>query len=154
MQSLLKVSDAVNLAMHASAILASNPQGIVSAKELAARLNASEATLSKAMQRLVREGIVRSTRGPSGGFFLAREPETISLKEIVEAVDGRLRAPECLFGRQPCGRRACMLGDAMVKAHRILIDKLERTRLHEVPIALGARENPVEQQGKKARRKP
>lgn len=136
MQSLLKVSDAVNLAMHAAAILSSEDGRLVSAKSLAKRLKASEATLSKAMQRLVKAGLVTSTRGPTGGFRLARDSREITLKEIVEAVEGPLSQPECLFGRQICGRGECMLGETVKLAHGILEERLERTTLDEVGISL------------------
>ena len=46
--------------------------------------------LLKILQQLVRANVLRSKRGPRGGFFLARPAETISLLEVVEAVDGPL----------------------------------------------------------------
>ncbi len=136
MHSLLKVSDAVNLAMHASAILASEPEKLMAARELATRLDASEATLSKAMQQLVRASLVTSTRGPAGGFRLARDPARIKLKSIVEAIEGPLAAPECLFGRRLCDRDECLLGDTLGRAHRMLEERLETMTLDRVPISL------------------
>ena len=44
--------------------------------------------LLKILQQLVRANVLRSKRGPRGGFFLARPAEDITLLEIVEAVDG------------------------------------------------------------------
>ena len=44
--------------------------------------------LLKILQQLVRANVLRSKRGPRGGFFLARPAEGISLLEIIEAVDG------------------------------------------------------------------
>lgn len=46
--------------------------------------------LEQIFQRLRRAGLVRSKRGPGGGYALARLPEQISLREIVEAVEGPL----------------------------------------------------------------
>ena len=44
--------------------------------------------LVKILQKLARAGVLRSKRGPHGGFFLARRAEEINLLQIVEAVDG------------------------------------------------------------------
>jgi Rrf2 family protein len=46
--------------------------------------------LLKILQQLVRANVLRSKRGPRGGFFLARPSESITLLEIIEAVDGPL----------------------------------------------------------------
>jgi len=47
--------------------------------------------LEQIFQRLRRAGLVRSKRGPGGGYRLARAPEEITLREVVEAVEGPLR---------------------------------------------------------------
>ncbi|MFH1615425.1 MAG: Rrf2 family transcriptional regulator [Planctomycetota bacterium] len=44
--------------------------------------------LLKILQQLVRANVLRSKRGPRGGFFLARPAENITMLEIIEAVDG------------------------------------------------------------------
>ncbi len=46
--------------------------------------------LLKIMQQLVRVGVLRSKRGPRGGFSLAKSPNKITMLEIVEAVEGPL----------------------------------------------------------------
>jgi Rrf2 family protein len=48
--------------------------------------------LLKILQQLVRANVLRSKRGPRGGFFLARPAEGITLLEIIEAVDGPLHS--------------------------------------------------------------
>jgi Rrf2 family protein len=47
--------------------------------------------LLKVLLRLVQARLVRSRRGPGGGYTLARDPKDITLLEIVEAVEGPLR---------------------------------------------------------------
>jgi Rrf2 family protein len=47
--------------------------------------------LPKALQPLVRAGLLRSLQGPNGGFWLARPLSQITLLEVVEAVDGPIR---------------------------------------------------------------
>ena len=71
METILKMSEAVSIALHASALLASDPGTKLSNKQIAGRLHVSEAHLSKVLQRLVKVGLVRSMKGPKGGFVLA-----------------------------------------------------------------------------------
>jgi DNA-binding IscR family transcriptional regulator len=64
MSNILKISEAASLALHTTVILAANPNRLVSTKKLASQLHASEAHLSKVLQRLEKADIVNSTRGP------------------------------------------------------------------------------------------
>ena len=59
----------------------------------------------KILQKLVDAEIVESDAGRAGGFKLARAPEDISLKEIVEAIQGPVEVSKCVLSPQACGRR-------------------------------------------------
>ena len=88
MSSILKVSEAVALAIHACVIVAEKQaEGKTTTASIASALKASEAHLSKVMQRLVRARIMNSVRGPGGGFVMSAKPEDIRLINIYEAVD-------------------------------------------------------------------
>jgi Rrf2 family protein len=67
------------------------PDRFVPSHEVARELDLPERFLLKTLQPLVSAGILRSVRGPNGGYRLARAPKDITLLEVVEAVDGRLR---------------------------------------------------------------
>lgn len=58
--------------------------------EIAEAAKIPSSYLSKIMRRLCTAGVVRSYRGPRGGFRLARPPERITLREALEAVEGRI----------------------------------------------------------------
>ncbi|MGD9110374.1 MAG: Rrf2 family transcriptional regulator [Phycisphaerales bacterium] len=53
--------------------------------------------LLKILQQLVRANVLRSKRGPRGGFSLAQTPKKISMLQIIEAVDGPLAGHYALF---------------------------------------------------------
>jgi Rrf2 family protein len=108
--NVLRISDAASLAMHTMVLLASTPEDVVSTGEIAEVLRASEAHLSKILQRLSKAGLVKSTRGPSGGFKLAKEPEEICLLEVYEAMDGPLPESACLLDTPICVGPDCVLG--------------------------------------------
>lgn len=65
--------------------------------------------LAKVMQGLSRAGLVKSQRGLNGGFVLARDAKSLSILEVVNAVDPIRRYPECPLGIPSHGRRLCPL---------------------------------------------
>ncbi len=58
--------------------------------------------LGKLLLTLARRGLVESQKGLGGGFRLARRPESITLFEVVEAIEDVARWKECAFGGRPC----------------------------------------------------
>jgi Rrf2 family protein len=111
MDTILRISDAANLAIHAMAHIArSKDKANHSVGEIATDQGVSEAHLSKVMQRLVKVGLLTSRRGPGGGFLLGRAPETITLLEILEAMDGPMSDNKCMLGRKKCLYGGCALG--------------------------------------------
>lgn len=85
--------------------LASAPPGTrMTVADLARDSNASVAFTGKILQRLAGARLVVSHRGFEGGFELARAAETISLLDIVSALDGPLCLNECLPGGSGCDR--------------------------------------------------
>lgn len=64
--------------------------GQVQAKEIADRQQIPLKFLEQILIQLRNAGLIRSIRGASGGYLLARPPDQISLKDVVEAVEGEL----------------------------------------------------------------
>lgn len=88
-------------------LAAGQPDGVrLSSKEIARRLNISSPFLVKVLTRLVRAGIVDARRGPGGGVALARPPASISMIELVEALQGDAGLTRCALGRASCGEDA------------------------------------------------
>ncbi|MHB1132760.1 MAG: RrF2 family transcriptional regulator [Chloroflexota bacterium] len=131
MSSLIRLSEAAALALHAACLLARSPSEPLSAAHLANELQASEAHLAKVMQRLVREGLVHSARGPHGGFVLGRRPEDLTLLEVCTAIEGPISASGCLFGEPVC-RDGCQFGGYLHKVAQGLVNYLATTRLADV----------------------
>jgi Rrf2 family protein len=66
-----------------------------SAEELATAQNLSVSYLAKIMQQLARAGLLRSQRGPKGGYALARLPREISLLDIAQVFEGSAPLYSC-----------------------------------------------------------
>lgn len=58
----------------------------------------------KILRKLVSAGIVVSFKGSQGGYELAKKPSEISLKDVIEAIDGRCAVSKCLSEGHSCSR--------------------------------------------------
>jgi Rrf2 family protein len=119
----MKLGDGVEQAIHCVVLLNGlSPTGVLSATALAEYHGVSSSYLLKHLQALAGAGILQSVPGPKGGYRLGRAPESISLLDIVLAVEGpepafrcseiRQRGPSPLpthFYKPPCGINAAML---------------------------------------------
>lgn len=76
-------------------------------KDISRRQGISPRYLEQIFQKLRRAGIVGSKRGPTGGYFLARKPEQITVGEIVRVTEGSLNPVLCIVpgdSKQPCDK--------------------------------------------------
>ena len=74
----------------------------VALADIAARQEISLSYLEQLFARLRRKGLVKSARGPGGGYRLARGAEATTIAEIVHAVDEPLRATRCASAAKGC----------------------------------------------------
>ena len=99
-------------------------------------------TAQKLVSRLSAAGLLESTRGIGGGIRLARPPSSISLADIVEAVEGPLAITGCLAE----GNHDCKLEDGCtVKPHLGALNQTIRKALEDVSLASLAQMPPVEE---------
>jgi Rrf2 family transcriptional regulator, iron-sulfur cluster assembly transcription factor len=88
----------------------SSGNSYVSIREMSDELNISFHFLTKILQKLTSEGILFSHKGPKGGVLLARPAESITILDIVLAIDGEKVFTECVLGLPGCGsERPCPL---------------------------------------------
>lgn len=71
-------------------------------KDLARRLDLPSPFLAKILQDLAAKGLLRSLKGPTGGFALAMPASDITLLHIVEAIDGLDFMHKCVMGFPEC----------------------------------------------------
>jgi len=61
--------------------------------------------LTKVLQQLTSDGILISTRGPSGGVALAKDPKDITVADVVTSIEGPALFYSCVLGLEGCGSR-------------------------------------------------
>ena len=98
--------------------LAKQPKGkIVSLSEISREEDIPEKFLAKIFQSLTRFGLIRSHRGARGGFSLARPANRITVKELLEAIQGTLCFARCLNVLEDCEKKEiCKLRGILQKA--------------------------------------
>ena len=114
MEERLLYSKAAEYAIRAMVSLAEQPEGqLIQLKEVAAKEEIPFHFLAKTMQILSRKGLVKSHRGPRGGFCLARKPDEITLFDVVDPIDHIANYDEiCILGIDVCSdEAACPLHD-------------------------------------------
>jgi Rrf2 family protein len=96
----MKISQKLEYACRALAQLAKHHDGrtLTRLEDLAQREAVSGNFLVQILNDLRRAGLVDSRRGKSGGYLLAREPDTITLRQVVDAVDPSVL--QCVVSRE------------------------------------------------------
>ena len=131
MSNVLRISEAASLALHTATFLAANPGRWISTREVASVLNASEAHLSKVLQRLTKAGLVKAVRGPGGGVALEEDKRDVRLLDVYEAIEGPLPPSKCLLGKPICGGN-CILGNLVGSLNEQVRNHLANTRLSDL----------------------
>jgi Rrf2 family protein len=84
------------------------------------------------LQRLAKNGLVKSSRGPQGGFTLAKKSDAITLLDVYEAIEGPLRNSACLMRRKTCSKKTCILGDSISSMWSIFRKHLGSTKISDI----------------------
>ncbi len=93
-------------------------------------------TVQKLVSRLSSAGLIESARGTGGGFRLARPPATITLADIVEAIEGPIALTACTDTAQVPGRHDCCIDQSCrVKPHWNTVNASVRGALAGVTLA-------------------
>lgn len=121
-----RLSDGVEAALHCALVLVGLPEGkVLPGKSLAELHGVSETYLLKHLRALTAAGVIEASPGPRGGYRLSRAPASITLIDIVEAIDGREPAFVCREIRRrgpgktkdPCAYRTdCFIKSRMLAA--------------------------------------
>ncbi|HWE04443.1 MAG TPA: Rrf2 family transcriptional regulator [Tepidisphaeraceae bacterium] len=147
---MLSLSKKTDYALIALSYLAERPERVASAREIAAARDLPAALLMNILKDLHHLGIVRSTRGSQGGYELAADPASISLHELIVAMQGPVKLVECAGAPGPCRHDnpidadACRVsGHCAVQAplqalHEKLVSFLQDVRLADVILSNSA----------------
>ena len=128
------ITRATEYAIRAVLYLAKQPAGeIILKKDICRTQDITPAFLTKIFQPLIKCGIVGSQRGVGGGFYLAMNPEQISLLDVVQAQEGEILFNYCLEEPGTCKRDTlCPVHDAWGKVRAQVTTALQGATFDEL----------------------
>jgi Rrf2 family protein len=99
-----------------SALAECHVEGVqLNSQQIAESRNLSQPLVAKVLTVLSQAGFVHGSRGPGGGYRLAREPKAITLFEVVDLFEGHRDPSACPFGPGYCGTgEPCPLHNMLV----------------------------------------
>lgn len=140
---MLEVTRQADYALRAVTEIARLPDGErIATATIAAQQNIPLPFLAKIVSQLVVRGVLETVRGASGGVSLARPPTTISMREIIEAIDGPISLNRCTRDPSVCEQmESCPFCEIFTEAQQALVERLEHTSLQDLVSRLEQLEN-------------
>jgi len=139
----IRLSKRTDYGFLAIQLLMTAPRGEYrSAREIAATYDIPPALMAKLLQRLARKGLVASHHGIKGGYQIVRPASEITLREIIEALEGPMTAPDCRHASpEECRGAGLCDGRRPVRAvQRKIAELLGRTTLRDLALLQGTGE--------------
>lgn len=136
-------SNSTEYAIRALAELAGRPaDSLVMLDDIVAGTDMPRDFLAKLFQKLVKGGVLRSSKGRGGGFALARPAYEISLMNVVESIDGPQLFDRCVVGLDRCtDEMPCPQHDLYKPIRHRLRDYLLTTTLADLAASLKAKKH-------------
>lgn len=130
---MLRISKLTDYAILVMVELARTQREVMSTPQLAARAGIELPTASKVLKLLSGAGLVRSYRGPAGGYAVERPADSINVAEIIAAIEGPIAMTECSVHEGLCSVEAnCNARDNWQRISRAVAGALERVSLAEM----------------------
>lgn len=124
MSKIVAYSEAASIGIH-SMVLIARAGDMMNVMKISEATGSSKHHVAKILQRLVKEGFLGSTRGPSGGFALLVNPAEVTLLSIYEAIEGKINIPDCPNEHQVCPFSKCIMGNVIGQMTQLFIDYLK-----------------------------
>jgi FeS assembly SUF system regulator len=132
---MLRLSKKADYALIAMKHLAQKSAGAqsTSAREIAEQYDIPIELMAKVLQRLVRTGLLASTQGTRGGYTLSRAPHSISMADVIQAIDGPLTVTACSSEKNDCEQYSkCSIRDSLWQIRERIAAALSTVTLSEM----------------------
>ena len=134
---MLALTRKADYALVALSELARHAPETMSARKLADATSIPLPVLAGVLHQLVSHELVVSLRGVQGGYRLARSANSISLVDVIEAIDGSPRLTQCCAShadeKEPCSlERGCRITAPMQRVHQGLVEFMSKIVLAQI----------------------
>lgn len=125
-------SDATEYGLRAVLWLSQSPGKPLKVREIAEATRSSPGYLVKVLQSLAKAGILSAQRGAKGGFTLERDPRTLTVLEVINAIDPIERIRTCPLGLESHGTTLCPLHRRIDDAMAMIEDAFAKVIVYEL----------------------
>jgi len=130
---MVRFSAKTDYALRAMLDLTMHPGARTTFPAIAERQGIPRKFLPTVLQSLIQAGLVRTIRGYGGGVELACDPKQITVRQVIESVEGRQQLYDCDSHNMDCVNKTdCRLRNLLIKAGTAMLDVLEQTTLSEL----------------------
>jgi len=131
---MLRLTKKADYGLMALKFLAENPEFVsLSAKDIAEAYHIPQQLLAKILQRLAKEGLLRSHAGMNGGYTLSRKPNEISAFEVIRAIDGPLFITSCVTVSGLCDlTNSCTIKEPLARVNESISELLKSIRISDL----------------------
>lgn len=130
---MLKLTKKADYGLIALKHLVVNGRGSASAKEIADTYGVPLPLLSKILQKLVKEGFLRSEHGTNGGYRLARDAREITALEVIRSIDGPIVLTACFTEHGACTHTdRCSVREPLRKVHEGILRLLSSITISDM----------------------
>lgn len=133
----MRITQEADYALRIACMLEQSGETHESAAEISERTSVSARFTLKILRKLVQGGLVCSFKGANGGYALARNANEITLRDIIELIDGPLAISRCIDDSHQCSREGvdkseCILYHIFCRINDEVADKLGRITIADV----------------------
>lgn len=141
---MLRLTKKADYGLMALKYLAEHPdEPSLSAKDIAEAYHIPPQLLAKILQKLAREGLLRSHAGMNGGYTLSRKPQNITAFEVIRIIDGPLFITSCVTESGICDlTSSCTIKEPLARVNDTISDVLKKIRISDLVEADAAHGQP------------
>ena len=128
----MKLSTRGRYGLRAICYIAENQEkGFIPVSEISENLNLSENYLEQLARMLKKDGLIKSSRGPKGGYKINRDLESITIGQILISLEGDMTTSECVSGKVNCNDK-CDAYDLFTKLDYLINQAVDSITLEDI----------------------
>ena len=132
MSKVINISEAVSIGIHSLAVIAGS-EGMINGIQVSEITGFSRNHTSKILQILVKHKLLRSERGPKGGFLLNIPASEIKLIDVYRLIEGEFPvASKCMHDRVECPFKVCVFGGITEKLTKEFSDYMNEKTIGDL----------------------
>lgn len=128
----MKLSTRGRYGLRAICYIAENQdKGYISVSEISEKLNLSENYLEQLVRMLKKDSLIKSSRGPKGGYKINKNLDEITIGQILRSLEGDMTTSECVSGKVICDEK-CDAYDLFTKLDYLINSAIDSITLENI----------------------